>query len=724
MKNCSFIHVLQISDTDSSSETDSESSKKPELQKTRSRTVKQKQQEVDSPSSKENAKESVVKRKTLMHKRTRSGSVKSDTNEPPKKRKYTKSDKTNKGSTMAGNIRHTIKTFVSRKRSNRIRDLSKDSKPASSDVPSNDEAADAIDDVVASDKEMDEAPPETTSPKKVTAESPNPVKVKPPAEEPSTKDPEEMLMILEIPPLNAEKITSLETEVGEPDSKIDSDASSVNVSPPILKKEVLTFEEMNNIRILATSYLAENLDSKQPKMVKSGGAKLKKEGEEPKMSPSKTFARSPNEKASKTCDGKEKTFFPSRAVTPTSEKSEAKVGSAKKFELCDAKDKKDVKIRSVTTLNSYLAMDKIDSIKKVMTTPEKSSPDKSEKSTPGSSAAKSVAEFAAFGGEDDIYEFKEPEPLEFRGIDDRTILHRRPPSRIFEDGNVKRTKTSPTASDSIIKENDDGRTEEISLEVKPIPAAKDDAKSVGEWCEKAVVETTSNSTKSNDIKVETKELARSETLEVGSLSLQIETVVGPLDEDTLQIAESLSVAPLVESLDEEDEAKLVIVDSSVSGASAILTDELVETVTSSIMTDEESVPDSKKKAASRVVSGGNDKEVPATESGETSEGNRRSVESEAVICDTAEKTSDASSNVEKVEKVKSTISSPSAPDQDLTVKTSTVAPDSTATSSSTEATSKTSVKSEDSPNESVARKTGVSKKINLMLMEHAFAIYS
>lgn len=682
-----------------------------------------------------------MKRKTPFLKRTRSGSLKPENNEPPKKRKYTKSDKTNKGSKMAGNIRHTIKTFVSRKRSNRIRDLSKDSKPASSDLPSNDEAANVIDDSITSDKEIDEVQMETALGRKVTSESINAIKVKP-SEEPSTKDSEEMLMILEIPPLNAEKISKLETDAsfGEPDLKLDtdSDTSSINASPPVLKKEVLTFEEMNNTRIglnqsLAISYLAENLDPK-PKMVKSGGAKLKKEGDEPKMSPSKLFSRSPNEKlASKTTvgDGKEKTFFPSRAATPTAEKSEKNVGCAKKFDLCDAKDKKEMKIRSVTTLNSYLTMDKIDSIKKVVTTPEKSSPDKNEKlAAPAapSPAAKSVAEFSAFTCEDDIYEFKEPEPLEFRGIDDRTILHRRPPSRIFEDGNVKRPKTSPTASDTVIKENDDGKSgEEINLEVKPIlvSTAKDDVKSVSEIsrCEKVIVEAGSNSIKSNEksgsivFKVESKELvakSSGEVLEIAyaqPLQIVAETVVGPIDDDTLQLAESLSVAPLIESLVEDedaDEAKLVILEGSVSGASAILTDEFVETVTSStaIMTDvQDSVPDSsKKKASSRlVVVCGNDKEMPCTESGETPKRIHKLAESEAftVQCNATESTGDGSGNVvDGVEKFKSTItSSPSAPDQDLGVKTSTAVPDSTATSPLSETKSKTYVKSEDSSNE-------------------------
>lgn len=742
---CGLKNKSPVSDANSSSESDSENSKKPELQKTRSRTEKQKQQDTDSPSSKENGKTTVLKKKTPLLKRTRSGSLKPESNEPPKKRKYTKSDKSNKGSTVAGNIRHTIKTFVSRKRSNRIRDLSKDSKPESSDLPSNDEAADAVDGNVISDQETEEARTETTVVlgKKLASESVNVAKAKP-SEEPSADDSEEKLMILEIPPLNAEKIASLETDptFGEADSKLgtDSDTSSINISPPVLKKEVLTFDEMNNIRIgsnqsLAISYLAENLDAK-PKLVKSGGAKVKKEGDEPKMSPSKLFSRSPNEKsASKTAagDAKEKTFFPSRAATPTADKNEKTVGCAKKFDLGDAKDKKETKIRSVTTLTSYLNMDKIDSIKKVSTTPEKSSPDKSggEKSAaPAASplaAAKATAEFSAFSGEDDVYEFKEPEPLEFRGIDDRTILHRRSVSRIFEDGNAKRAKTSPTASDTVIKESEDGKSgEEISLEVKPIPQspAKDDVWSGSDLsrCEKVIVETASTSAKSNDggsssgivFKVESKELVAKSSGELVEIAfaqpLQIvaETIVGSIDEDTLQVAESLSVAPLIESLDEDDvdadEAKLVILDDSVSGASAILTDDLVETVTSSTAGDvQNSVADcSQKKAPSRlVVVGDHDAEVLCAKSSATAEKIPGSAESEAVAAHCGENVADGSSNViEGVGKFKNTLTcSPPAPHQDLAVKTSTAVPDSTASSPPSESKSSTYVKSEDSVNE-------------------------
>lgn len=706
---------LFVADTDSSSETDSESGKKPELQKTRSRTEKQKQQDTDPPPLKESAKESLPKKKTPFLKRTRSGSSKSENNEPPKKRKYTKS---NKGTSVAGNIRHTIKAFVSRKRSNRIRDLSKDSKPPSSDLPSNDESADVVDAGVSSDRETDE--PEAVPSRKVTSESVSATKAKV-VEEPADGDPDEMLLILDVPPLNAEKVLKLEADSSflEQNSRVgtDSDASSVNVSPPVLKKEVLTFEEMNNFRIglnqsLATSYLAENIEAK-PKMVKSGGAKPKKDGDEAKQSPSKLFSRSPNDKlAAKTAaagDGKEKTFFPSRAATPTSEKGEKNAGAAKKFDPCDAKDKKETKIRSVTTLNSYLAMDKIDSIKKVATTPEKSSPDKGEKPSAPSPAAKQMAEFPALSSADDVYEFKEPEPLEFRGIDDRNILHRRPAARIFEDGNAKRPKTSPTASDTVIRESDDGKCcEEISLEIKPIlqSTSKEDVKAiVGDLvkCEKVIVETSRSDESSGIVlKVESKELVAKSSGEVAEIAyaqpLQIvtETVVDAIDEETLQLAESLSVAPLIESLEEDDAegAKLVILEGSVADASAIITDEFVETVTSStaIVSDvQEAVANSSKKKLSTrlVVVGSDDKEMPFTEFVETAE---------AVAVHSGAENSGDSNVVADVEKYRIT-SSPPTSCQDLFAKASTAVPDSTASSPLPESKSKTYVKSEESSNE-------------------------
>lgn len=415
-----------ISDSDSGSESDSEGSQKRTLQKTRSRTEKKKQQDEESTVRDAAVKES--KKTPPPLKRTRSGSIKLENKETTKKLKLSPSSKTTGKPGKPSSIRNSImKSLIPRKRfSNRAKE------------PKEEKSA------VESPVENDDVPENETvtyadEPKNVADEQEP--KTEKCASSDESKDTDEKHLILKIKPISPERIAEFELslENTESDAEANENESTVSSSddtgPPVLKKEVLADEDVSPIRstpsqFLPGSYLSENLDTK-PKIVK---AKLKKDSDEKSASPSKPICRSPSEKLAPVAkqsaagDVKEKTFFTSRS--PSEKKNEKT-------------PEKDGKLRNVSTFTSYLNMDKIECIKKVI--------EKSEKEK--QSGQKTVDSVRT--NEDDIYEFKEPEPFEFRAIDDRTILHRRSTPRIFEDANYKRTKMVASAADVIMKDIDE-----------------------------------------------------------------------------------------------------------------------------------------------------------------------------------------------------------------------------------------------------------------------------
>ncbi len=433
------------------------SRKRQVLQKTRSRTEKQKQQGSEAAATKENVRDIATdsKKRCASLKRTRPRLVSS---EATKKRKVpsTKCEKSNK----SGGIRGSIKSLVSRrKRGNRIKDsTTKEEKMSNNSTDASHEISDKEAENIKNECDDVAAPDvleRTENDKEQTPEMAA-----------------DLLLVLQIPPLDAEKISEFENEAVGKEKGRSASVSSVDseVGPPILKKEITTEEETSGVRLVNTlnftdSYLSENLDSK-PKINKSSKTP-KKETDDKICSPPKvTSARCSTEKTpvKSLGDGKEKTFFTSRL--PSEKKCEKNVDS-KKCELGD-KDKKEPKFRNVNTLNSYLTMDKIDSIKKVGL--DKSTPDKTNEKQ-GTIPKLVAVDSTASNREDDVYEFKEPEPSELRGIDCRTILHRRPASRIFEDTNHKRPKPSPTASDTVIKdgcESSKFSDETNSVEIKSI----------------------------------------------------------------------------------------------------------------------------------------------------------------------------------------------------------------------------------------------------------------
>lgn len=396
------------------------------MQKTRSRTEKQKQQDDESSSSKDQiVKES--KKAPPPLKRTRSGSIKLENQEVTKKHKVSPSaranGKTAKTSSICSSI---IKSLVPPKRNqNRTKEFKEEKSTSTS----------PIENKVPENKVETNNVRVLLETKAVTVvESKKNIKRKEPSMDITEKD--EKHLVLKITPISPEKIAELELTPEEAKSDLEANenesviSSSDDTGPPVLKKEVLVEECIPVIRTTPTqflpdSYLSENLEIK-PKI----GAKLKKDIDEKSVPPSKGICRSPSEKLivkQLVGDVKEKTFFTSRS--PSDKKNERT-------------PEKDNKLRNVNTYTSYLNMDKIECIKKVVEKGEK------EKLR----CLKSIDSLGT--GEDDIYEFKEPEPFEFRAIDDRTILHRRSTPRIFEDSSPKRTKMV-TSTDAVMKEVDD-----------------------------------------------------------------------------------------------------------------------------------------------------------------------------------------------------------------------------------------------------------------------------
>lgn len=392
--------------------------------------------------------------------------MKTESNDSPIKRKNQslKIEKVGKG----GNIRNSLKSLVSRKRaSNRIRDSSKDAKIV---LDKNVDDADTVN-YAGSDKEIEENIVKEHDMKNVIEEN-----TRKSAEiNNDSKETDDMLLILKIQPLNVEKIaeltSTLDTDyVNDTGSETETNHEIVKANedsnPPVLKKEILIAEETNGTRtapnqFLTGSYLSENLDSK-PKIVKT---KLKKEFDDKNVSPSKIFCRGSNEKnvTKFNNDMKEKTFFVSRS--PTEKKIE-------KYEIGE-KEKKENKLRNVNTLNSYLNVDKIDLLKKGNNVEKNASEKISEKQTVVQKVTKDPDNLK---NEDDVYEFKEPEPF-----DERTIPHRRPVSRIFDDSNCKRQKNITFTSGIIVKDNSDliNAPEEMNINetksILDIIGQKDDA---------------------------------------------------------------------------------------------------------------------------------------------------------------------------------------------------------------------------------------------------------
>lgn len=423
---------VSAADSESSDESETESNRKQELQKTRSRTERQKQQDEDTSSKDSDSK---VKKPPPL-KRTRSGSLKLESKEEPvKKRKVTPTKTPNKTSRAAAIRNSIMKNLVPRKRlAEKGKKLFK-KKDQSCDKEAEDideakERADAMDVVEEQNVSDDEKSPESET----SVKSEN-------LHEIEKQECEETELVLKIKPfpspgavvheaeddVQVDKLEPIETKDKSVNASVDSD----DAGPPVLKREISDEDASapNTAPFLADSYLAENLD--KPKLTK---VKTKKEAEEksptaaPKLFNRSTPCGADKSPAKTAADVKEKTFFTSRI-----DKSETK-----KIDTVE-KDKKDIKIRNVTSFNSYLNMDKIDSIRKNAQT---------EKSPVSEKSAEKISPSGKSGCEDDIYEFKEPEPFEFRGIDDRTILHRRPPSRIFEDASFKRTnKASPSPGD-------------------------------------------------------------------------------------------------------------------------------------------------------------------------------------------------------------------------------------------------------------------------------------
>lgn len=436
--------LIIFADSDSSDDSDNESNQKQQLQKTRSRTEKQKQQDEDT-SSKDGKDTEPKSKKPPPLKRTRSGSLKLESKEEPVKKRKVTPAKVNKTS-RANAIRNSImKNLVPRKRmAEKGKKLFKKKNQSSKERDNFeskdiDKLAESLDVERIDDAEShsdDEQDTESTKGKSL--------------EEIEKINCKETELILEIKPFPAPSAIIEETDVSlrsETDKVEVTEMREMNADevdeagPPVLKKEILSDDDATGVpcsttQFLADSYLAENIE--KPKVVKT---KTKKEIEEKSPpSASKIFNRNTaggsDKSAKANCDVKEKTFFTSRI-----DKLETK-----KNDNTD-KDKKDTKIRNVSTFTSYLCMDKIDSIRKVNhleKTPEKNS-DKP----------------ALKPGEDDIYEFKEPEPFEFRGIDDRTILHRRPTSRIFDEVPFKRVnKVASSPNDSGKDDEDSKATDE------------------------------------------------------------------------------------------------------------------------------------------------------------------------------------------------------------------------------------------------------------------------
>ncbi|XP_065200324.1 AT-rich interactive domain-containing protein 4B isoform X3 [Planococcus citri] len=557
----------KLKDSETSDESETESLKKRELQKTRSRTEKQKQQDEDTGSKDIPYQKT---KKTPPLKRTRSGSLKSESKEeePVKKRKVTPAKSAAKTS-RTNAIRNSImKNLVGRKRiADKGKKLFKKKDPSfdkeSDDFDSKD--TDKINESMEADDAKDLAELRIDIEKSRICED---LKLKT-EEEIERMNCEETELVLKIKPFVTTGVVleelpvSVDKAVGDSDREKSVEDESDDNGPPVLKKEVILDDEANASPIsanlfLADSYLAENLEKQ--KLVKG---KTKKDSEEKSPpSASKIFNRGSAEKSTvkANCDAKEKTFFPSRI-----DKVETK-----KVENTD-KDKKD-KLKNVNTFTSYLSMDKIDSIRKVNSL-EKSPADKgsAEKST-------SLQKSMDGGNELDIYEFKEPEPFEFRGIDDCPILHRRTATRLFDESPYKRpNKTSSSPGDSTKDEDFFKITDEMDLKSDKDESIEIDEKLVPktaepEKCEKLDSVDSTKIKETQNIDLEELDIAetsieKSESLVEESNEIKISTILVSADsssKDILKIDElneSTLYGDLPNEDDEDDdleEEKLVI----------------------------------------------------------------------------------------------------------------------------------------------------------------------